>query len=98
ALPKTTAPTRAGPQPGRPRNYLADASGRVVLTPVGGGRPSLRVPVYAAPRPASGMTQPGTITLPVGGVQNVELPLSGTGVSQGAGEDAIQSIVAGFEL
>ena len=98
ALTKTIDPTMDRTQADLPRNYLADASGRIVLTPQGGGRPSLRVPVYAAPRPASTMTQPRTIDLPGGPVQNVSLPLSGTGVRQGGNEEAVQSIVAGFEL
>jgi subtilisin family serine protease len=101
ALTKTIDPTMDRAQAGLPRNYLADASGRIVLTPVGAtaaGRPGLRVPVYAAPRPASTMTQPGTLTLPAGAVQTVPVPLTGTGVSQGSGQEAVQSIVAGFEL
>jgi subtilisin family serine protease len=98
ALTKTIDPTMDRAQAGLPRNYLADASGRIVLTATAAGRPNLRVPVYAAPRPASTMTQPRTINLPAGPVQDVDLPLSGTGVSQGADEEAIQSIVAGFEL
>src|SRR5262249_22874649 len=57
-----------------------------------------RVPVYAAPRPASTMTQPGTLNLPAGRVQRVLLPLSGRGVSQGSGDEAVRSIVSGFEL
>jgi hypothetical protein len=82
-----------------PREFLADASGRIVLTPTGGYTgPGLRVPVYAAPRPASTMTQPGAIALPGAGVQVGSMKLSGKGVKQGSGATAINSFAAGFEL
>ena len=42
-----------------PREFLADASGLVMFAP-GDGSPTLRVPVYSAPRPASVMTQPAS--------------------------------------
>jgi subtilisin family serine protease len=101
-LTKTIDPTMDRAQSGLPRNYLADASGRVVLTPAAGGsRPALRVPVYSAPRPASTMTQPASLTLPAGTIQNADVVLSGNGVTTPEGtpvDEAIQSIVAGFEL
>jgi subtilisin family serine protease len=104
-LTKTIDPTMSrtdtigpGPQDTVARNYLADASGRVLLTPVSGSAPTLRVPVYSAPRPASTMTQPGTVNLPAGTITNVALPLSGTDVSQGTGDTLVRSAVAGFEL
>ena len=83
-------------QSGLPRQYKADASGLIVLT--SGGIPNLRVPVYSAPRPASVMTQPASLTLPSGGNQKALLPLSGQPVDQGSGKDNVQSLVAGFEL
>jgi hypothetical protein len=79
-----------------PRNFLADASGRVLLT--SGGRPTLRVPVYSAPRPASVMTQPSAVNIAGTGVQTVNLPLSGQGVSQGATTDQVTSVVSAAEL
>lgn len=81
------------------RQFLAEASGRLVLTPTGGK--ARRVPVYAAPRPASAMTAPGELRLPKSGPTDFvrgSLPLSGKGVSQGSGETAIQSLVTGLEL
>jgi subtilisin family serine protease len=96
-LTKTKDPTVAATQSGFPREFLADASGRVVFTP-GDATPSLRVPVYSAPRPASTMTQPAALDMPSGAVQTTSLPLSGTGIHQGSGSTAIQSLVAGFEL
>lgn len=97
-LTKTVDPTVTLTQGGLPREFLADASGRIVLTPASGTKPSLRVPVYAAPRPASVMTQPASVTMPAGAVQKAILPLTGKSIRQGSGATAIQSTVAGFEL
>ncbi|HEY1563557.1 MAG TPA: S8 family serine peptidase [Gaiellaceae bacterium] len=83
-------------QAGFPRDYTADASGRLLLT--GSGQPTLRVPVYAAPRPVARMTQPSALELPGGKVQTASLRLKGTQLSQGSGGTAIRSLVAGFEL
>jgi subtilisin family serine protease len=93
----TVASTIAVPGSGSlPRNFLADASGRVLLTSA--DLPTLRVPVYSAPRPASVMTQPAAIGLPGGTIQNSNLPLFGSGVSQGSGPTQVQSIVTAAEL
>jgi subtilisin family serine protease len=78
------------------RDYVADASGRVLFTSA--GLPTLRVPVYAAPRPTSVMTQASSLKMPNGTVQKALLPLSGTQLGQGSGLTAITSLVAGFEL
>jgi hypothetical protein len=56
------------------------------------------VPAYAAPRPASAMTQPDSITLPHGATTSAVLPLSGIPVDQGSGRSRVVSKVAGFEL
>ena len=96
-LVKTMDPTVATTQSGLPREFLADASGRVVFAP-GDGTPNLRVPVYSAPRPASTMTQPASLDMSSGATQTASMPLSGNGVSQGSGSRAIQSLVSGFEL
>jgi subtilisin family serine protease len=95
-LTKTIDPTVDRDQGGNPRVYQADASGLVVLKSA--GQPRLRVPVYAAPRPASDMTQASTFTLPEGAHQSALLPLTGTGVSQGSGKTEVDSLVSGFEL
>ncbi|MGW4892648.1 S8 family serine peptidase [Kitasatospora sp. NPDC004240] len=49
-------PTIALLQGGRARSYRAELSGRLLLTPADPDLPQLRVPVLAAPRPATGLT------------------------------------------
>jgi subtilisin family serine protease len=95
-LTKTIDPTVDRLQGGNAREYQADTSGLVLFK--GTGLPTLRVPAYAAPRPASVMTQPSSITMPAGYVQSTLLPLSGQGVNNGSGNTAVRSLVAGFEL
>jgi subtilisin family serine protease len=97
-LTKTIDPTVDRLNAGLPRQYLADASGLVTFTDQDPDGTDLRVPAYAAPRPASDMTQPGSLTLPDGAVQKALLPLTGDQVHSGSGATAIQSLVAGFEL
>jgi hypothetical protein len=96
SLTKTIDPTVDRLQGGLPREYQADASGFVQLS--SHTAPTLRVPAYAAPRPASKMTQPSVISLSKGAVQTGLLPLTGLQVNQGSGAEAVQSTVAGFEL
>jgi subtilisin family serine protease len=96
-LTKTADPTTDPFQDGLPREFVADASGRVLFTPEDSS-PTLRVPVYSAPRPASVMTQPSSLDMPSGSIQSASLPLTGTGIDQGGGPENITSIVAGFEL
>lgn len=81
-----------------PRQYVADASGIVLFKNQATKGTDLRVPAYSAPRPASVMAQPATLTMPSGSVQKTLLPLSGTQVHQVDGKNSIQSLVAGFEL
>jgi subtilisin family serine protease len=82
-----------------PREVLSASSGRVVLTPQSGV--ALRVPVYAAPRPASTMTQAAELTMPVGD-SSAQLALTGDDVANGAldgdASNDIFSVAAGFEL
>jgi hypothetical protein len=94
-LTKTLDPTMRRVEQGLPRQFQADASGLVVFF---NQESTLRVPTYSAPRPASAMTQPDTITMPRGQVSTGVLPLDGVPVNQGSGENAVVSKVAGFEL
>ena len=95
-LRKPLDPTVTRTQAGFPRDYTADASGRLLLT--SSGQPTLRVPVYAAPRPVARMTQPSSLKMPGGKVQTALLRLKGTQLSRGSGDNAIRSLLAGFEL
>jgi len=72
---------------------LAEASGDVVLTPTSGGTQGLRVPVYSAPRPAAGLSQPTSVLLSPSGVG--PLRLSGAGLPPGVSGSAL---AAGFDL
>jgi hypothetical protein len=94
ALRKVIDPTVQTAQAGLARQFLADASGRVVLTPSGGGV-ALRVPVYAAPKPVSSITTPDSLTFR--GDQAV-LNLSGRGVDQGSGSQRYRSLISVLEL
>ncbi|GAA4865299.1 S8 family serine peptidase [Kitasatospora terrestris] len=47
-------------QAGRARTYRGELSGRLQLAPTRGDDPALRVPLFAAPRPASSHTAVGT--------------------------------------
>ncbi len=89
ALRRTADPTLALEQHGRPRDYLADASGRIVLTPAGGQAPALRVPVSVSPKPVSTLTATRSGTA---------VTLHGAGVDQGTGREAYRSRVGVFAL
>ncbi|HMT04050.1 MAG TPA: S8 family serine peptidase [Solirubrobacterales bacterium] len=114
ALTKSIDPTigRIGAEFGYPRETLAEAMGRLLLTPDSPGA-TLRVPVYAAPRPASVMSQPDSLLIhrdaATAGqpVQSAVLPLTGSGVGGESGDNGVGdgdpdndifSIAAGFEL
>lgn len=107
AMTKTVDPTtgRMSTALELPRETLSEASGRILLEPTVIG-PTLRVPVYAAPRPVSEMSQPGSLPLSAGREQEGQLNLTGTdlgrGGSNGTGDadpdNDIFSIAAGFEL
>jgi len=86
---------------GNPLDTLADASGNLEMVPDDSAAPSLRVPVYSAPRPTAQLSVPGKVAL-TGSGSGVVTP-SGYGVDA---EDAnptstagdVYSIGAGFEL
>lgn len=78
------------------REFTTQADGRVLFSSEDQG--SLRVPVYASPRPASAMRGPDAVRFASGAQQGADLRLSGDSVDQGADQTAIQSLGAGFEL
>lgn len=96
ALAKTLDPTMTDSQLGVARQFIADASGRVQLNSA--GLPTLRVPVYAAPKPVSAMTAGKQISFKNANATESKVTLSGRGVDQGAGASHYQSLVAPFEF
>lgn len=76
------------------RSWLGEASGWVTLTAT--GQETLRLPVFAAPRPASAMSATST-TFP-DATGKFQVALKGTPLSTGNGTDDENSIVAAFEL
>jgi subtilisin family serine protease len=97
ALRKVIDPTMETSQAGLARQFLADASGRIVLTPRNGATVPLRVPVYAAPKPVAAITTPPNLAFGPGQTQAV-LNLGGRGVDQGSGDQRYRSLVSVLEL
>ena len=77
ALRHTIDPTMVTSQLGVPRQYVSDASGRILVTP--SGQAPARVPVYGAAKPVSTTTS---------SVKGSKILLSGKGFSQGSGSTA----------
>ncbi|WP_207555709.1 S8 family serine peptidase [Intrasporangium flavum] len=107
ALRAVTDPTTSSDpaEAGITRNHRTDASGRIVLSPVGGtSGGDLRVPVWSAPRPASSMRAAASTTVTGSGrVQYASLPLTGSGVDnaddpQNPGPEDYESTVSTFQL
>ncbi len=73
--------TVAGLQSGAPRHWISEHGGYVVLTPASG--PALRLPVYAAPRPASSLAAAVDRLVVAGSGGTFPLPIAGTGVNTG---------------
>ncbi|KAA2253525.1 S8 family serine peptidase [Solihabitans fulvus] len=97
ALRKTIDPTVQTTQLGVARQFLADASGRVVLTPRSGSTVPLRVPVYSAPKPVSKITTADSLRFRGSDTQEI-LNVKGKGVDQGTGTQAYRSLISVLEL
>ena len=80
-----------------PRQFLADASGLIVLTPTSGSIVPLRVPVYAAPKPVGAITTAPALKFRSKSAET-SLLLSGHGLNQGTGDSAYRSLVSVLEL
>jgi subtilisin family serine protease len=77
------------------RQWLTEKTGYAVLTPTAGTEPTLRVALYAAPKPVATM-QAGALT---GGPVNFSLALAGTPVNTGTNYPTdITGLVKPFEL
>jgi hypothetical protein len=79
---KTEDATRDDNVGGFTQQFVAEATGRLLLTPKDTTQPVLRVPYGISARPASTMTSAGSLTFPVGSTEQ-PLALQGTGVSTG---------------
>ncbi|GAB3564221.1 S8 family serine peptidase [Amycolatopsis endophytica] len=95
ALRKVIDPTVATEQAGLARQFVADASGRVVLTPLAGLSPALRVPVYSAPKPVSNIDTPRSLDFRS---DTARFTLSGRGVDQGTASQRYESLISVLEL
>lgn len=82
AMKHTRDATVAAAQNGLPRHWLSEESGYVTLT--GAGSPTLRVPVYAAPRPASTMTTVQNAVTMTGPTGTASVQLQGASVNTGS--------------
>ena len=95
AMQNTRDATVAAVQVGNPRQWLSEASGLVTVTPAAGS--ALRVPVYAAARPAS-TTKAAPKFLNVGKGASARINIAGEGVNSGAEPLGYLSKVSAFEL
>ena len=95
-LRKTIDPTVSPTQVDNPRQFVADASGRILLTPRDGSLSTLRVPVHSNAKPVSALTQELTAT----GGNTGDVTLVGRGVANGeaGGTDSYTSLVSAFSL
>jgi subtilisin family serine protease len=94
ALRKTMDPTVSPTQDGLARQFVADASGRLVLTAKTGS--TLRLPVYASARPVSRIATDDNVKFD--GHDDALLPLRGKGIDQGKGSEAYKSLISVLEL
>ncbi|GAB3907432.1 S8 family serine peptidase [Kibdelosporangium lantanae] len=95
ALRKTMDPTVSAKQNNLARQFIADASGRLVLSPPTGT--ALRVPVYSAPKPVARIGVDAT-KLTFDSRDQALLPLTGKGLDQGTGASAYRSLISVLEL
>ncbi|MDP1580638.1 MAG: S8 family serine peptidase [Candidatus Didemnitutus sp.] len=104
--PLIPATQRVSSSPGlenQPRHFLNEFAGHVVLTPTTGNAPVLRVPVWAAVRPAANMTAgASTITMDAAsGLTNVVVSgaeLNTAGTATPVFPNDIVGLVKGYEL
>jgi subtilisin family serine protease len=96
ALRKTIDPSVAPTQNDLARQFVSDASGLLVFTPASGSTVPLRVPVYAAPKPAADISTPNRLRFDE--ATQASLSLRGRGVAQGDGSAAYRSLISLLEL
>lgn len=92
-LDRTPDPSLALTQAGRARSFRGELSGQLLLTPDSGERPvALRVPLFAAPRPASELT---ATAIGAPGAPLTRLAVTGVPARTSAGT---ASLISAFEL
>lgn len=87
-------PSLEAAQTNATRSWLGEASGWVTLT--ADGKETLRLPVFAAPRPASAMSAASQTFTDVAGTFTMKL--NGTTLATGSGAEDENAVVAAFEL
>ncbi|MGW6937147.1 S8 family serine peptidase [Lentzea sp. NPDC054927] len=97
ALRKTVDSTVVPTQLGEARQFIADASGRVTLTPTVGATVPLRLSVYSAPKPVADIKTASSLKFR-GNDKQAILNLTGKGVDQGTGSQAYRSLISVLEL
>ncbi|MEV6716967.1 S8 family serine peptidase [Lentzea sp. NPDC051208] len=97
ALRKTVDSTVEANQLDTPRQFLADASGRVTFTPVSGATVPLRLSVYSAPKPVADIKTASSLKFR-GNDKQAVLNVSGKGIDQGTGSQAYRSLISVLEL
>ncbi|OII38172.1 hypothetical protein BIU98_14965 [Curtobacterium sp. MMLR14_010] len=95
-LRKVADPTQETVQQGLPREFVPAATGLVTFTSSESGVTPLRLGTYAAPKPVSAVH--GDDVAFRGSATSSTIPLSGRGLSQGAGETGYSALAAPFVL
>ena len=81
------------------RQFLTESAGYAVLTPASGTEPTLRVALYAAPKPTAGMHATNPNVVPDAASGSFTINLSGSSINTGATFPLdIVSLVKPFEL
>ncbi|MCQ1996552.1 S8 family serine peptidase [Arthrobacter sp. zg-Y1171] len=96
ALAKTIDPAAETDQLSITRQFLADVSGRVQFA--GNGTPTLRVPVYSAPKPTSDMSAGKEIAFADSEALKSTVTLQGRELNQGTGASRYLSLVSPLVL
>ncbi|WP_194266076.1 S8 family peptidase [Arthrobacter yangruifuii] len=96
ALAKTMDPAAESEQLGMARQFLADVSGRVQFA--SNGVPTLRVPVYSAPKPTSDMSAGKDIPFADFDALKTTVTLQGRDLNQGTGASRYLSLVSPLVL
>lgn len=67
-----------------PRHWLTEKTGYAVFTPTSGSEPTIRVALYAAPKPIAAMRAATSGVVPTANTGTFSVPLTGAGINTGA--------------